>query len=72
MMWTRLFVIEREGAGGPAWWCCSPEHGSGWHDKYPKQAFSKSELVREIARLIEEGWMPSVVRVRELQLGEGA
>jgi hypothetical protein len=38
------------------YWCCSSEHGSGWTPHQPKQAFSRSELTKEIRRLIEEGW----------------
>lgn len=62
---TRLFVIRKRGQD--QYWTCSSEHGSGWHDRHPKQAFSPSELAREIRRLIDQGWMAEVV-ISELRL----
>jgi len=51
---SRLFVIRK--VGQAQYWTCSPEHGSGWNVLHPKQAFSKSELSKEIFRLIDLGW----------------
>lgn len=61
-----LFVIERVGVGNERqYWACSSEHGSGWHPGYPKQAFSRSELTKEIRRLIDQGWFTDCV-IRQL------
>lgn len=53
-----LFVIRQ--LGRDLYWNCSTEHGCGWNPQRPKQAFSKSELTREILRLIEGGDLSSV------------
>lgn len=45
-----LFVIRQSGTD--YFWNCSAEHGCGWNPGQPKQSFSKSELTREIARMI--------------------
>jgi hypothetical protein len=49
-----LFVIRQKRTG--YYWTCSSEHGSGWQPKQPKQSFTKSELSKEIYRLIDQGW----------------
>jgi hypothetical protein len=49
-----LFVIKQ--IGRPMFWTCSSEHGSGWNPGVPKQSFTKSELQKEIFRLIDKGW----------------
>ena len=54
-----LFVIRKRDA--QQYWLCSSEHGSGWNDKQPKQTFSKSELAKEVFRLIEKGWFVPIV-----------
>lgn len=51
---ARLFVIAQRGRD--LYWSCSTEHGCGWTPHHPKQAFSPSELGKEIRRLIDEGW----------------
>lgn len=56
---TRLFVIKKKDQ--PQFWNCSGEHGCGWNDGTPKQAFSPSELVTELRRLIDEGWWNDIV-----------
>jgi hypothetical protein len=48
-----LFVIKKLDVD--QYWACSAEHGTGWTPR-PKQSFSPSELVREVRRLIDEGW----------------
>lgn len=47
----RMFAIRLRGR--QLYWTCSSEHGSGWHPRYPKQAFSKSELAQQIMQMIE-------------------
>jgi hypothetical protein len=49
-----LFVIKQ--IGREMYWTCSSEHGSGWQEGDPKQAFTKSELSKEVYRLIDKGW----------------
>lgn len=47
-----LFVIERMGPGMQRnYWACSTVHGCGWSTHDPKQAFTKSELAVEVARI---------------------
>jgi len=53
-----LFVIRQ--SDRELYWNCSTEHGCGWNPQPPKQAFSKSELAREILRLIEGGDLSSI------------
>lgn len=60
---TQLFVIQK--AGRPLFWHCSTEHGCGWHEGHPKQSFSKSELSREIVRMIERGYF-TAIEIHEL------
>lgn len=70
-MKTRLYVIEQ--ANRPdaerVFWNCSTEHGCGWHPGNPMQAFSPSELAKELRRLIDQDWFCDVV-VRELTVAE--
>lgn len=66
---SRLFVIRQ--LGRDLYWNCSTEHGCGWHPHYPKQAFSKSELVRELSRMIEAGIFQSV-EIIQLRLPDAA
>jgi hypothetical protein len=50
----RLFVIESTWpADRPSYWARSSEHGTGWHEGWPKQAFSPSELATEIRWMID-------------------
>lgn len=49
-----LFVIKKKGQD--QYWACPNAHGSGWCDRHPKQSFTKSELTKEIFRLIEHDW----------------
>lgn len=51
---TKLYVIKQRDRH--LYWACSTEHGSGWTGPYPKQSFTKSELSKEIFRLIDHGW----------------
>lgn len=68
MMELKLFLIERpSSSGGPSYWTCSTEHGSGW-SPVPKQAFSPSELTAEIRRLIDQGWLGDGDCIRKLHL----
>ena len=63
-----LFVIEQLRTDTDrAFWECSTEHGCGWSLQKPKQAFSKSQLAREIASMIDRGTFCTVV-IRELSL----
>lgn len=67
-MKTSLFVIERyNGNGEFLYWTCSSEHGSGWNPRYPKQAWSRSELANEIRLMIERGTFTDCT-IRELSL----
>jgi hypothetical protein len=56
-----LFVIKKLDVD--QYWACSAEHGTGWSPS-PKQSFSPSELVREVRRLIDEGWYQDVQILR--------
>lgn len=61
-----LFVIEQVRSDSERFfWNCSTEHGCGWHSGHPKQAFSKSELSREIFEMIDRGFFCAVT-IREL------
>lgn len=53
-MSTRLFVIRKRGTD--QFWNGSGEHGSGWNPGHPKQAFSPSELTKQIRLLIDRDW----------------
>jgi hypothetical protein len=53
-----LFVIKKKGQ--EQFWACSSEHGSGWCDRHPKQSFTKSELAKEIHRLIDRDWFTDI------------
>src|ERR1700733_2758795 len=61
-----LFVIEQLRSDNDRhFWNCSSEHGCGWNPHHPKQAFSKSELSREIFQMIDRGLFCPIV-IREL------
>lgn len=51
---SQLFVIKQRGRD--MFWNCSAEHGSGWNQGWPKQAWSKSELANEIRLMIERNF----------------
>lgn len=55
---TKLFVIRKKSQ--PQFWSRSTEHGCGWTDGFPKQAFSKSEMLKELQVLIDEGYWTDV------------
>ena len=63
-----LFVIEQMGGTERLFWTCSTEHGCGWQPKGPKQSFSKSELVGQLRKMIEEKWFPGRVIIRQLSM----
>ena len=65
-----LFVIETTGTER-LFWTCSSEHGCGWQPHQPKQAFSKSELCKQLASMIENGTLPISVTIRQLGIIEG-
>lgn len=48
-----LFVIRQ--LGRKLYWCCSTEHSCGWTEHQPKQAFSKSELSKQVFNMIDRG-----------------
>jgi hypothetical protein len=52
-----LYVIKQRNR--ELYWCCSAAHGCGWTPR-PKQAFSKSEIKKEIEFLIERDWFTPV------------
>ena len=52
-----LFIIAQRGRR--MYWTCSTEHGCGWNS-VAKQSFSKSELVREIGRMIDDGHFQNI------------
>lgn len=52
-MKTKLYIIKKYTQ--EQYWTCSTEHSTGWATR-PKQAFSPSELTREIRRLIDNDW----------------
>lgn len=64
-----LFVIRTTSKSDakPQYWSCSTEHGTGWCAQ-PKQAFTKSELSKEIFQIIDRGWFQSI-EIVELQIG---
>lgn len=64
MISTKLFVIKKSDCD--QYWLCSSEHGSGWHEGYPKQAFSRSELTKEMRRLTDKGLGRQRLEVIEL------
>jgi len=59
-----LFVIQMvRSDGNRHFWTCSTTHGCGWNPDHPKQAFSKSELSREIFQMIDRGrFCPIIIR----------
>ena len=57
-----LFTIQLPNG---LYWICSSEHGSGWTDQ-PKQTFSKSELCKQIALLIEHGWFHEPITIERV------
>jgi len=65
-MKTKLFLI-RQSANGH-YWTCSSEHGTGWVS-VPKQAFSPSELTRNLRLLIDNEWF-STCEILELHIQE--
>lgn len=65
---TRLFVIEQVRSDQQRhFWNCSTAHGCGWSSDFPKQSFSKSELVNEIYNLIDRDLFSTIV-IRELYI----
>lgn len=67
-MKTRLFVIKKIGTN--QFWNCSHNHGTGWWNSgHPKQAFSPSELTKEIRVMIDNDWFADceilVLQVRD-------
>ena len=64
-----LYVIMRYSEGEARYWNCSTEHGTGWHPRHPKQAFSKSELIEAIRLMVYEGWWVSGTAICELHIG---
>jgi hypothetical protein len=64
-----LFVIAKQSGAEAQYWACSTEHGCGWHPGTPKQSFTKSELSREIFRLIDQGWFADC-RILQLSTAE--
>jgi hypothetical protein len=52
-----LYVIKQKGRD--LYWCCSAAHGCGWTSP-PKQAFSRSEVRKELQFLIEKNWFTPV------------
>lgn len=63
-----LFVIEQSRTDKErVFWNCSTEHGCGWNPGHPKQAFTKSELSREIFRMVDKGLFSTLI-IRELVL----
>lgn len=67
-MRSHLYIIERvhHYPSHRTYWNCSSEHGAGWNEDYPKQAFSQSELTREITRLAEAGDIEPGIIIHEL------
>ena len=53
-----LFVIRQ--LGRDMYWTCSSEHGCGWNPSSAKQSFSKSELTRQIAQMIDNDQFTNV------------
>lgn len=49
-----LYVIRQK--GHETYWANSSEHGCGWRDKEPRQAFSRTELQAEIGNMMDRGW----------------
>jgi hypothetical protein len=48
-----LYVIRDASSG--YFWNCSTEHGTGWNEGTPKQAFSPSEVGNELRRVLDYG-----------------
>jgi len=67
-MRSNLFVIKKSILH--QYWMCSSEHGTGWNPHYPKQAFSRSELAKEIRRLIDNGIGKQRLEIIELHILE--
>ncbi len=68
---SHLYIITRKSGNETVVFNCSSEHGTGWNPHYPKQAFSKSELITMLRMMLEEGWA-SGVGIIELQIPEAA
>lgn len=67
MIKTRLFVIRKRKTD--QFWNSSTEHGTGWNDGYPKQAFSPSELTEQIRLLVDNDWLTGC-EILELSIAE--
>ena len=63
---TGLYVIQdtRENY----YYTCSSDPSCGWNDDHPKQAWSKSEMVEMIAKMVHWGHWPSSVQIIELEM----
>jgi hypothetical protein len=59
-----LFVIKKSDQN--QYWVRSGEHGCGWNPHFPKQAFSKSELAKEILFLLSSGIGAQRIEIIEL------
>lgn len=67
-MKSGLFVIKKSDC--EQYWTCSLEHGSGWNPHVPKQAFTKSELSKEVFRITENGLGKQRIEIIELHIKE--
>lgn len=68
---TDLYVIQRSQGRDrpPQFWACSSEHGTGWHDGTPKQAFTKSEISTTLLAIADVcGDLGDALRIRRLFL----
>ena len=52
------YIIKKHGTD--KYWSCSIEGGIGWQPKKPKQSFSKSELLKQIYRMGQLEYMPTI------------
>lgn len=62
---SKLYVIKQ--IGQDHYWCNSAIHGCGWTLRYPKQAFSRSELLKEISLALDKDYFTSI-EIWELRL----
>ncbi len=68
---TDLYVIQRSQGKDrpPQFWACSAEHGTGWHDGTPRQAFTKSEISTTLLTIADVcGDLGDSLRIRRLFL----
>ena len=61
-----LYVIKKSSC--EQYWMCSSVHGTGWNPHHPKQAFSKSELAKEVRRLVDNGLGKQRLEIIELAI----